>query len=122
MERSDDVLQQQGNSLFNSATTNGDINYGSLINSNPPNINSLGGNNNNNNNLNNLNNGNNNGNNSGINNNSNNNNNQASGNGGDRAPASPYTMPGILHFLQHEWNRFEYERQQWDIDRAELMV
>jgi hypothetical protein len=33
-----------------------------------------------------------------------------------------YTMPGILHFLQHEWNRFEYERQQWEIDRAELLV
>jgi hypothetical protein len=31
-----------------------------------------------------------------------------------------YTMPGILHFLQHEWNRFEFERQQWEVERAEL--
>jgi striatin 1/3/4 len=37
-------------------------------------------------------------------------------------PTNNYTMPGILHFLQHEWNRFEYERQQWEIDRAELLV
>lgn len=36
--------------------------------------------------------------------------------------ANSYTMPGILHFLQHEWNRFEFERQQWEVDRAELMV
>ena len=33
-----------------------------------------------------------------------------------------YTMPGILHFLQHEWNRFEFERQQWEVERAELMA
>jgi striatin 1/3/4 len=33
-----------------------------------------------------------------------------------------YTMPGILHYLQHEWNRFEFERQQWEVDRAELMT
>ena len=36
--------------------------------------------------------------------------------------ANSYSMPGILHFLQHEWNRFEFERQQWELDRAELMV
>lgn len=33
-----------------------------------------------------------------------------------------YTIPGILHFLQHEWARFELERSQWDVDRAELQV
>lgn len=33
-----------------------------------------------------------------------------------------YTVPGILHFLQHEWTRFEIERQQWDTERAELQV
>jgi uncharacterized Zn-finger protein len=33
-----------------------------------------------------------------------------------------YTIPGILHYLQHEWSRFEYDRQQWEADRAELLV
>jgi striatin 1/3/4 len=33
-----------------------------------------------------------------------------------------YTVPGILHFLQHEWTRFEVERQQWETERAELQV
>ena len=33
-----------------------------------------------------------------------------------------YSMPGILHFLQTEWARFEMDRAQWDIDRAELQV
>lgn len=33
-----------------------------------------------------------------------------------------YTMPGVLHFLQHEWARFELERSQWELDRAEFQV
>lgn len=33
-----------------------------------------------------------------------------------------YNIPGILHFLQHEWARFELERAQWDVERAELQV
>ena len=33
-----------------------------------------------------------------------------------------YSMPGILHFLQTEWARFEMDRAQWEIDRAELQV
>jgi hypothetical protein len=33
-----------------------------------------------------------------------------------------YTIPGVLHFIQHEWARFELERSQWDVDRAELQV
>jgi hypothetical protein len=33
-----------------------------------------------------------------------------------------YTVPGILHFLQHEWTRFDLERQQWETERAELQV
>ena len=33
-----------------------------------------------------------------------------------------YSMPGILHFLQTEWARFEMERAQWDVERAELQV
>ncbi|XP_014251285.1 striatin-3 isoform X2 [Cimex lectularius] len=33
-----------------------------------------------------------------------------------------YSIPGILHFIQHEWARFEMERSQWDVDRAELQA
>ena len=33
-----------------------------------------------------------------------------------------YTVPGILHYLQHEWTRFEIERQQWETERAEFQV
>ncbi|CAF2142676.1 unnamed protein product [Rotaria magnacalcarata] len=33
-----------------------------------------------------------------------------------------YTVPGILHFLQHEWTRFEIERQQWETERAEFQA
>ena len=33
-----------------------------------------------------------------------------------------YTIPGILHFLQHEWSRFEMERSQWEVEKAELQV
>lgn len=37
-------------------------------------------------------------------------------------PRPLYTVPGILHHLQHEWTRFEIERQQWETERAELQV
>ncbi|XP_063699041.1 striatin-3-like [Culicoides brevitarsis] len=33
-----------------------------------------------------------------------------------------YTIPGVLHYLQHEWATFELERSQWDVDRAELQA
>jgi len=33
-----------------------------------------------------------------------------------------YTVPGILHYLQHEWTRFEIERQQWETERAEFQA
>lgn len=33
-----------------------------------------------------------------------------------------YSIPGILHFIQHEWARFELERSQWEVDRAEYEV
>lgn len=39
----------------------------------------------------------------------------------NKAP-SQYSIPGILHFIQHEWARFELERSQWDVDRAELQA
>ncbi|XP_076872239.1 striatin-like isoform X2 [Brachyhypopomus gauderio] len=41
--------------------------------------------------------------------------------GGDAAGAQ-YSIPGILHFLQHEWARFEVERAQWEVQRAELQA
>lgn len=33
-----------------------------------------------------------------------------------------YTLPGVLHFMKHEWSRFEKERASWEADRAELQV
>ncbi|XP_051769158.1 striatin isoform X3 [Ctenopharyngodon idella] len=43
------------------------------------------------------------------------------GDGGETARAQ-YSIPGILHFLQHEWARFEVERAQWEVERAELQA
>ncbi|KAI7901369.1 WD40-repeat-containing domain protein [Cokeromyces recurvatus] len=31
-----------------------------------------------------------------------------------------YTLPGVLHFLQVEWRKFEREKNEWAIERAEL--
>ena len=43
--------------------------------------------------------------------------------GGNLGPAGlQYSIPGILHFLQHEWARFEMERGQWEVEKAELQV
>ncbi|KAK3718788.1 hypothetical protein QZH41_014041 [Actinostola sp. cb2023] len=33
-----------------------------------------------------------------------------------------FTIPGILHFIQHEWARFEMERAHWEVERAELQA
>lgn len=41
---------------------------------------------------------------------------------GGEAARAHFSVPGILHFLQHEWARFEVERAQWDVERAELQV
>ncbi|XP_064858794.1 striatin-like isoform X3 [Oncorhynchus nerka] len=38
------------------------------------------------------------------------------------AARSPYSIPGILHFLQHEWARFDVEKVQWELQRAELQA
>ena len=43
-----------------------------------------------------------------------------SGSGTNERPAVTYSMPGILHYLQHEWNRYELDRQQWEVEKAEL--
>ena len=40
----------------------------------------------------------------------------------DQSSRPQYSMPGILHFLQTEWARFEMERSQWEVERAELQV
>ncbi|XP_010904170.2 striatin isoform X2 [Esox lucius] len=42
--------------------------------------------------------------------------------GGGEAARAQYNIPGILHFLQHEWARFEVERAQWEVERAELQA
>lgn len=44
------------------------------------------------------------------------------GGGGGEAARAQYSIPGILHFLQHEWARFEVERAQWEVERAELQA
>ncbi|KAI8381394.1 WD40-repeat-containing domain protein [Radiomyces spectabilis] len=33
-----------------------------------------------------------------------------------------YNLPGVLHFLQAEWRRFERERNEWAIERTELKL
>lgn len=55
-----------------------------------------------------------------TNNNTNDKNDDANGNAQNDVPQ--YTIPGILHFIEHEWQRFQVERSQWDTDRAELQV
>ncbi|CDQ60565.1 unnamed protein product [Oncorhynchus mykiss] len=42
--------------------------------------------------------------------------------GGGEAARAHYNIPGILHFLQHEWARFEVDRAQWEVERAELQI
>jgi hypothetical protein len=116
MERSDDVLiggssmnTNGGNSFVNSMQ-NGDLNSVSINNSNAsPNANLTNGNSNN-------------GGGGSLNGSNNNNNNNNNTSNNNERPPNVYTMPGILHYLQHEWNRFEFERQQWDVERSELMV
>ncbi|XP_056423298.1 striatin isoform X3 [Hyla sarda] len=46
----------------------------------------------------------------------------AGGGGTGAAGRAQYSIPGILHFLQHEWARFEVERAQWEVERAELQA
>lgn len=50
------------------------------------------------------------------------NNKQVEDNQANSSNGHQYTMPGVLHYIQHEFSRFEMERSQWDIDRAELQV
>ncbi|CAG0912590.1 unnamed protein product [Notodromas monacha] len=40
----------------------------------------------------------------------------------DHNQRAQYSMPGILHFIEHEWTRFEMEKAQWDVERSELQA
>ncbi|CAK9293495.1 unnamed protein product [Gordionus sp. m RMFG-2023] len=31
-----------------------------------------------------------------------------------------YSLPGIIHYLEHQWTKFEIEKSQWEIEKAEL--
>ncbi|XP_069385673.1 striatin [Paralichthys olivaceus] len=44
------------------------------------------------------------------------------GDGVGEAARAHYSVPGILHFLQHEWARVEVQRAQWELERAELQA
>lgn len=33
-----------------------------------------------------------------------------------------YSLAGILHYLQSEWRRYERDRNEWEIERAEMRV
>uniref|UniRef100_A0AAQ4RGL2 Striatin n=1 Tax=Gasterosteus aculeatus aculeatus TaxID=481459 RepID=A0AAQ4RGL2_GASAC len=41
---------------------------------------------------------------------------------GAEAARAQYNIPGILHFLQHEWARFEVDKAHWEVERAELQA
>lgn len=40
----------------------------------------------------------------------------------DNESGTKYTIPGVLHFIQHEWARFEMDRAHWDVEKAELQA
>ncbi|KAK2490065.1 hypothetical protein MC885_009343 [Smutsia gigantea] len=44
------------------------------------------------------------------------------GSPGPTAGPEPLSLPGILHFIQHEWARFEAEKARWEAERAELQA
>ncbi|KAM6462274.1 striatin-3 isoform 2-T2 [Liasis olivaceus] len=44
------------------------------------------------------------------------------GSGSELSRPQHYTIPGILHYIQHEWARFEMERAHWEVERAELQA
>ncbi|TPX49604.1 hypothetical protein SeMB42_g02554 [Synchytrium endobioticum] len=35
-------------------------------------------------------------------------------------PSQNYTLPGVLHYLQSEWRRFERNRNDWEIEKSDL--
>ncbi|XP_065511241.1 striatin-4 [Caloenas nicobarica] len=44
------------------------------------------------------------------------------GPGSEPAGRGGLSLPGILHFIQHEWARFEAEKGRWEAERAELQA
>ncbi|XP_074786779.1 striatin-4 [Athene noctua] len=46
----------------------------------------------------------------------------APGPGPEAAGRGGLSLPGILHFIQHEWARFEAEKGRWEAERAELQA
>ncbi|CAG8522954.1 1082_t:CDS:10 [Paraglomus occultum] len=45
---------------------------------------------------------------------------QTYGQQGQQTQSQEYTLPGVLHFLQSEWRRYERDRNEWEIERAEM--
>lgn len=42
---------------------------------------------------------------------------------GNGSPVQPeYSLAGVLHYLQSEWRRYERDRNEWEIERAEMRV
>lgn len=35
---------------------------------------------------------------------------------------STYSLPGVVNYLQSEFRRFEREKAEWEVQRAELMT
>jgi len=35
---------------------------------------------------------------------------------------SNYSFPGVLHYLQMEWRKFEKEKTEWEIEKTDLKV
>jgi striatin 1/3/4 len=33
-----------------------------------------------------------------------------------------FTLSNVLHFLQSEWRKYERDRNEWEIERAEMRV
>ena len=47
--------------------------------------------------------------------------------GGPDVPPPPlngqdFTLSNVLHFLQSEWRKYERDRNEWEIERAEMRV
>ncbi|XP_074872028.1 striatin-4 [Carettochelys insculpta] len=47
---------------------------------------------------------------------------QAPGRQAGGGGAGELSLPGILHYIQHEWARFEAEKSRWEAERAELQA
>jgi striatin 1/3/4 len=43
----------------------------------------------------------------------------SSGSGDSDSGPPPLTLPAVMRFLQTEWRRFDRERNEWSIERAE---